>query len=254
MDLATIIGLGLAMLLVSVRIILSGMLAAFLGTGSVMIVVGGATAATIASYPLSDIIGAGKVVKNAFFESTEDVVSKIDTLIDLGEKARREGILALERELKGIDDDFMSKAIQLAVDGNEVEVIENVMGTEIDYIEARHKNGSQIFDDLGFFAPAFGMIGTLVGLIQMLQALDDPSNIGAGMAIALITTFYGSLLANAVFLPIRNKLIRRSLAEIMIKNMVLVGILSIQSGDNPRVLRDKLETFIAPTLRKGSNN
>ncbi len=252
MDIATLAGLVLAMLLVFVPIIISGQLPAFIDIGSVMIVIGGALAATLASFPLKEFLGIGKVVKICIFAPKLDVVSKIDILIDLGEKARREGILALERELKGIDDEFMQKSIQLAVDGNEVEVIENVMGTEIEYMTERHKSGKALFDQLGFYAPAFGMIGTLVGLIQMLQALDDPSNIGAGMAIALITTFYGSLIANALALPLAAKLEVRSKEEVLMKNLILVGILSIQSGDNPRVLRDKLETFIAPNMRKGS--
>ena len=252
MDIATLAGLVLAMLLVFVPIILSGQIAAFIDVGSMLIVIGGAIAATLASFPLKEFLGIGKVFKICLFAPKLDIVSKIDILIDLGEKARREGILALERELKGIDDEFMQKSIQLAVDGNEVEVIENVMGTEIEYMSERHKSGKALFDQLGFYAPAFGMIGTLVGLIQMLQALDDPSNIGAGMAIALITTFYGSLLANALALPLASKLEVRSKEEVLMKNLILVGILSIQSGDNPRVLRDKLETFISPNMRKGS--
>ena len=254
MDLATIAGIGLAMLLIWVPILIAGQLAAFIDPGSMMITIGGSLAAVIASFPLKDTLSAIKIARKAIFTENFDIGKKVDTLIDLGEKARREGILALERELKGIDDDFMKKSIQLAVDGNEVEVIENVMGTELEYLEERHKNGKAYFDQLGFYAPAFGMVGTLVGLIQMLQALDDPSNIGAGMAIALVTTFYGSVMANAVYLPIANKLDVRSKEELLVKNLVLVGILSIQSGDNPRVLRDKLETFIAPDLRKGSGN
>ena len=252
MDLATVIGLSLGLMLVFVPILISGMMASFIDVGSIMIVIGGAISAVITSYPLNDFLAMGKIMKNAFFTSQEDITKKVDLLTDLGEKARREGILALERELKGIDDDFMKKAIQLAVDGNEVEVIETVMGTEIEYIEARHKTGKEMMDAMGFFAPAFGMIGTLVGLIQMLQALDDPSNIGAGMSVALITTFYGSLVANVIFIPLANKLDFRSKEEVLMKNLIIVGILSIQSGDNPRVLRDKLETFIAPKLRKGS--
>ena len=126
------------------------------------------------------------------------------------------------------------------------------MGIEIDNIEDRHKTGKDIFDALGSLAPAFGMIGTLIGLIQMLKALDDPRNIGAGMAVALITPFYGSLIANTICIPLATKLDRRSKHEVLEKNIILSGILAIQSGDNPRVLRDKLETFIPPKLRKGS--
>ncbi len=135
------------------------------------------------------------------------------------------------------------------MDGNEAETIEQVMSNEIDNIEERHKKGKSIMDNYGSMAPAFGMIGTLVGLVQMLQALDDPANIGVGMAIALITTFYGSLVANVFFIPWGVKLEIRSKEELLVKNMILSGVISIQNGDNPRVLRDKLETYLSPSLR-----
>lgn len=252
MDLGTIIGLVLALGLVFIPIILAGDMGSFIDPASIMIVIGGAISAVVISYPLSELTGAVGIVKKAFFSKSQDYPKLIDSLVDLGEKARREGLLALERELGNLDDEFLKKAIQLAVDGNEVQVIEGVMGIEIENIEDRHKVGKSIFDALGSLAPAYGMIGTLIGLIQMLKALDDPSNIGAGMAVALITTFYGSLIANTFCIPLSNKLDRRSKMEILEKNIILNGILSIQSGDNPRVLRDKLETFIPPKMRKGS--
>ncbi|HOE91355.1 MAG TPA: motility protein A [Candidatus Cloacimonadota bacterium] len=252
MDLGTIIGLVLAYALVFIPIIQAGDLMAFIDMPSVYIVVGGALAAVLMSFPIPELLGAFTALKKAFFTKPTDYAKLIDSLVDLGEKARREGLLALERELGNLDDEFLKKAIQLAVDGNEVQVIEGVMGIEIENIEDRHKTGKDIFDALGSVAPAFGMIGTLIGLIQMLKALDDPSNIGAGMAVALITTFYGSLIANTVCIPIATKLDRRSKHEVLEKNIILSGILSIQSGDNPRVLRDKLETYIPPKFRKGS--
>lgn len=252
MDIASIIGLIAVFLLVFAPIALAGQLISFIDIGSMLIVIGGTFGAVMAAYPLEDFLQIGKLLSKAFFAEKLNPGLIVNRLVELGEKARREGILALEREIKGLNDEFLKKSVQLAVDGNEVEIIENVMGTEIEYIEERHKKGKAIFDSLGAFAPAFGMIGTLIGLIQMLQALDDPTNIGAGMAIALVTTFYGSLLANGVFLPIANKLEKRSKDEILMKYMVLAGVISIQSGDNPRVLRDKIETFIAPGYRKGS--
>lgn len=252
MDIATILGMIFAFALVFVPIILKGDMDSFIDIASLSITIGGAISATMMSFSLGDIISSMKITKNAFFAKPQDPGRIIDSMVELGEKARREGILALEREMTKIEDDFLKKSIQLAVDGNEPEVIENVMTTEIDNLEERHKLGKSIFDTLANFGPAYGMIGTLVGLIQMLKALDDPANIGAGMAVALITTFYGSLLANAVATPIANKLGRRSKEEITNKNMILFGVLSIHSGDNPRVTRDKLETFIAPVLRKGS--
>jgi chemotaxis protein MotA len=176
----------------------------------------------------------------------------IDGLVDLGEKARREGILALEQEMGRQQDEFLKKAMQLAVDGNEPDVIEQVMSIEIENVEERHKTGQAMFEALATYAPAYGMLGTVIGLIQMLKSLDDPSTIGQGMALCLITTFYGSIVANVVGLPISSKLKRRSKEEVLVKNMVLFGVLSIHSGDNPRVTRDKLETFVPPKFRKGS--
>ena len=252
MDIATLFGLVGAIALVFVPIYVAGDLVIFYDLASIMITIGGALCATIMSFNLSESIGIIKVTNKAFFYKTQDPERIINNMVELGEKARREGILALEREMSRIDDDFLKKAIQLVVDGNEAEVVENVMSTELENLEERHKVGKAWFDTLANFGPAYGMIGTLVGLIQMLKSLDDPSNIGAGMAVALITTFYGSLLANAIGTPIASKLEKRSKEEILVKSMILYGVLSINSGDNPRVTREKLETFVAPKLRAGS--
>ncbi|MEA1973193.1 MAG: motility protein A [Candidatus Cloacimonadota bacterium] len=254
MDLATIIGLVLAFGLIFVPIIISGMIASFIDIGSMMIVIGGAFAALLASYSLKDFLRIGKYIQKTIKADPFDPGPTVNKLVELSEKARREGILALEKEFGSIENEFMKKAIQLAVDGNEVDVIESVIGNEIDNIEERHKIGHGMFSALGSYAPAFGMIGTLVGLVQMLQALDDPANIGVGMAIALITTFYGSVLANALFIPLGKKLERNTGNELLLKNMILAGIISIQNGDNPRVLRDKLETFLPPDLRQGKED
>ncbi|PID28502.1 MAG: motility protein A [Candidatus Cloacimonadota bacterium] len=253
MDIATLLGIVLGIVLVFGPIVISGQIGAFIDVNSILIVVGGALSAVITSLPLNEALGVGAVMKNALFSSNKDPVAVIDTLVDLGEKARREGILALEREVKNLEDEFLKKAIQLAVDGNEVEIIESVMGTEVEYLEERHKKGIGVFEAMGSYAPAFGMLGTLVGLVGMLANLDDPSNIGGPMATALITTFYGSLVANVFCIPVAAKLKVRSAEEVLMKNMVLTGILSIQSGDNPRVLREKLETYIPPKIRKGSS-
>ncbi len=250
MDIASIVGVAFTFILVFSPILMSGMLMSFIDIGSILIVVGGSISAVFTAYPLAEVLSTIKVLKKVFFADKSDAKGIINTLVDLGEKARREGILALERELKSIDDEFLRKAIQFAVDGNEIETIEAVMNSEIDAIEERHKVGKSILENMATFAPGFGMLGTLIGLIQMLQNLSDPSNIGAGMAVALITTFYGSLLANGLWSPMAVKLERRSKEELILKQLILAGIISIQSGDNPRVLRDKLETFIAPGLRE----
>jgi chemotaxis protein MotA len=253
MDIASIIGLLSAFSLVFIPIVMAGDIGLFLDIPSILITVGGAVSATLMSYSLADAISVIAVVRNAFFTKPQDLEKIIDNMVELGEKARREGILALEREKGRLDDLFLIKSLQLALDGNEPATIETVMGIEISNLEERHKMGKTMFETLASLGPAYGMIGTLVGLIQMLKNLDDPSNIGAGMAVALITTFYGSLLANGIATPIANKLGRRSTEEILIKNMILFGVVSIHSGDNPRVTRDKLETFVPPKMRKGSN-
>jgi len=253
MDIATVLGIFIAFAALFGPIIAQGTLELYIDALSILIVFVGAFAATLASYTLSDMINLFSVTKNAFFTKPVDESRIIDSMVDLGEKARREGILALEREMGRIDDPFMKKAVQLAVDGNEPEVIENVMANEIDNLVERHKTGKSMYDALASYGPAYGMAATVIGLIAMLEALDDPANLGAGMALALITTFYGSLLANAIAIPLSTKLERRSKIEVNIKNMILFGVLSIHSGDNPRVTRDKLETFVAPKFRKGNN-
>jgi len=155
----------------------------------------------------------------------------------------------LDRELSKINDEFMRSGLEMAVDGTEPEVIRGVMETELFYLRSRHKKGQQIFLAMGTYSPAFGMIGTLIGLITMLKSLDDPSSIGLGMAVALITTFYGSLLANLVFLPIAGKLKNKSEEEVAIKELIIEGVLAIQLGEHPRNIRRKMLNFIPPKMR-----
>ncbi|HHE46180.1 MAG TPA: motility protein A, partial [Bacteroidetes bacterium] len=162
---------------------------------------------------------------------------------------RREGILAIEMELETVDDDFLKSGIQYAVDGTEPEYIRAIMESELQSLDERHKLGQSIFLAMGTYAPALGMIGTLIGLIQMLSGLDDPSKIGEGMATALVTTLYGAMIANLFFLPVAGKLSNRSKEETLQKELILEGILSIQSGDNPRFVREKLLTFLPPAAR-----
>jgi chemotaxis protein MotA len=252
MDIMTVVGILLAFGMIFGPLVASGDIILFFNIPGLILVLGGSLAALMIAFTMSDMFGLFAMTKNAFFAKNINEGKIIDDMVDLGEKARREGILALEREMGRIDDTFLKKAIQLAVDGNEPEVIENVMSTEISNLEERHKVGKAIYEAFASFAPAYGMLGTVIGLVQMLKSLDDPANIGTGMAIALITTFYGSVIANVIAIPISNKLARRSKLEAQSKNMILFGVLSIHSGDNPRVTRDKLETFVAPKFRKGN--
>ncbi len=248
MDLATIIGLGSAFLLVIFGIKLEN-LAAFIDLPSVYITVGGAVAATIAAFPGSKLLGTMAVVKNAFFVKKNTPVEIIRQLVDFAEQARREGILALEARAADIEDEFLKKGIQLAVDGTEPELIKDILSTDISFTESRHEEGAKIFDFLAAMGPSFGMIGTLIGLVLMLGNMSDVESIGPNMAVALITTFYGSMLANAFCLPIVEKLKSASQKEVMIKELMLEGIMSLQSGDNPRIVEQKLTAFLSPGLR-----
>ncbi len=249
MDLATIIGIGLGLALIIFAILLGSSLAIFLHIPSIMIVIGGSTAATLIAFKLEEIIGVIGVVKNAFFAVESDLSKIIELLINLSKKARREGLLAIDKEVSELEDTFMKTGLEMAIDGSEPESIKGVMETELAYAMERHNKGAQIFNALGMYAPAFGMIGTLIGLIAMLQKLEDPSQIGGGMAVALITTFYGALAANLIYLPIAGKLQNRSAEEAIQKEMIIQGVLAIQAGEHPKILTVKLLNFIPPKLR-----
>ncbi len=249
MDIATLIGLIASAVLVIASILTGSGVSFFFSLPSVMIVFGGAFGATLVNFPLKDVLAVVNVAKKTFMSTIDAPQETIETLVKIAEKARREGILAIERELDSITDPFMRLGIQYAVDGVEPEVIRSILESELGGMETRHMLGKKVFEALGTYAPAFGMVGTLIGLIQMLAALDDPSKIGAGMATALVTTLYGSMAANIIFLPMAGKLEYRSGEEIRQKEMVIEGILSIQSGDNPRVVKQKLTTFLPPAVR-----
>jgi chemotaxis protein MotA len=253
MDLATIIGIFSAFGLVIVSIAMGGGLILFVNVPSLMIVVGGTIGATMINYPLKDVLGSIGVVKNAFFAGAIPAVEGlIKEFVNLGSKARREGILALESDVKSIKDEFLKKGLQMAVDGLEPQSIQEILDTEVSYQRARHQLGAEVFSTMGSFAPAMGMIGTLIGLVQMLQTMDNPSTIGPAMAVALLTTFYGSIMANLVCMPIAGKLRSRSKEEVLTKEMVIEGVLSLTRGENPRILEQKMLAFIAPKMRKSN--
>jgi chemotaxis protein MotA len=251
MDLATVIGFLLGAALVSFAIISGAgdQIGAFIDPGSAMIVIGGAIASSMMVFPLKHFLGTGKIFKNALFHKDESVKELIDDLVGYAEVARRDGILSLESATKDARDPFIVKGIQMAVDGTDPDLIEQIMESELDAISDRHDKGKAIFEALGRYAPAFGMIGTLVGLVIMLMNMDDPSKIGPGMAIALLTTMYGSMFANMFALPIADKLGMRNDEELLQKTIILKGVMSIQSGDNPRIVEQKLKTFLPPGLR-----
>lgn len=216
---------------------------------SVFITLGGAFTGTIMAFPGSKILGCVGVAKNALFIKKVSTVDTIAQIIEFAEQARREGILALESRALEITDDFMKVGIQLAVDGTEPDLIKVILETEISYMEDRHMSGIKIFDYLGNAGPAFGMLGTLFGLVAMLGNLSDFDALGPNMATTLITTLYGSLLANMLCSPISEKLKLYSAQEVLRKTLMLEGIMSLQSGDNPRIVEQKLSVFLEPALR-----
>lgn len=249
MDITTFIGILVAGGLVVVSILMGGSGAWFVNYPSLMIVLGGTMGATLLAYPLKEVMGVFGVVRNVFLYRNQSPGIMIPMLTGFARKARQEGILSFESELETLEDAFLARGLQMAIDGMENHSIEEVLTTEIVYVSERHRLGAEIFTTMGTFAPAVGMLGTIIGLVQMLMQMEDPSQIGAPMAVALLTTFYGTLMANLFFLPTAAKLRTRSKQEILIKQMVLEGVLAIQSGDNHRIVEQKLKAFIAPRMR-----
>jgi len=249
-DLGTIIGIVIGLGLVFSAIISGGGVVLFLDVPSLMIVFGGVCATVLISFPLPVIRKVGGVVTAAFTQKTASTTEILALIIHYAEVARRDGMLALEEEAERAPDEFLKKALRLAVDGTDAELIGMILRLELGALVARHKQGVDILKQAGEFAPAFGMLGTLIGLIQMLQVLDDPSAIGGGMAVALVTSFWGAFLANTLFLPLANKLKNRSSEEQAIRRLIIEGVTSIQGGDSPRIVKEKLHTFLPPTDRE----
>ena len=249
MDIATVVGLVLGFGMIMASIVIDTPITVFIDIASVLIVVGGTFACSLVNFPLQTVMGAVGVVKHAFFTKAVSPLDTVSTLVSFAERARREGILALEGQMDEIDDEFIKSGLRLAVDGVEPELIKDILQTELAFIEDRHRTGQSLFSYMGATTPAMVMLGTLIGLVKMLQNLSDPGSIGPAMAVALLTTFYGSLLANLVMIPLEGKLKSRSAEEILIKEVAIEGVMSIQSGDNPRILEQKLLAFLSPSIR-----
>jgi len=222
---------------------------ALIDTVSVFVVLLGTVGATIICFPLARMLKFHTVVMKAFFNTPTDMVEIILDLVKYAELARREGILSLENMVDEMKDPFIVRGIKMAVDGTDPELIKEVMDTELEALMNRHADGKQILDSIAKYAPAFGMIGTLLGLIFMLQSMTDPSSIGPSMAVALITTLYGAMLANLFAGPIAEKLTANDNEEVMVKTIIIAGVMAIQSGDNPRVVQSKLATYLPPADR-----
>lgn len=245
-DIIPIIAIFVGTTLIILAMAMGGSLKSFWSVSSLIITMVGSFMALLASFPFKVLKQTPTILKQAFVHPLDNRVELVTMVSELSRKARSEGLLSLEEELTTIEDEFLVKGLQMVVDGIEPENIKQIMELEIEAIERRHSMGHSIFKSWGDLAPAFGMIGTLIGLITMLSDLSDASAIGIGMATALITTFYGAFFANMALIPIANKLQSQTEDEIYTREMMIESILSIQSGINPRIVEEKLTTFLTP--------
>lgn len=252
MDIATVIGLVATMILILVTIMLGGNLMGFIDIPSVCVVVGGGLTVCMASMTMGEFLNGLKVTLKTIFPPSVDMPAVMKQLVEFATVARRDGILALENHVDEKTNKFVATGIRMAVDGTDPELIEKLMLSDIESLQVRHKNGKIFLDLYAKMAPAFGMIGTLIGLVSMLANLSDPSAIGPGMAVALLTTLYGAILANAICIPMAEKLMYYSRMEVQARMMILQGVMAIQSGDNPRIVEQKLNVFLPPGKRVSS--
>jgi len=246
-DIATIIGIVVAFGLVVSAI--GGGISSFIDPPSMLIVLGGTVGVLLVGYPLNKCLGVIGVVMKAFMYKVDKGADVIAKLVELAQTVRKDGILALESEVGNIENKFMTKGLQMAIDGQEPSAIEDILYMEMDKLAERHTLGAEMLTAIGTYAPSMGMIGTLVGLVLMLQNMSDPSSIGPSMSIALLTTFYGALLANIIALPMSGKLKTRSKEELLIHEIILVGIQSLVAGENPRIMEQKLMGYLPPKER-----
>lgn len=249
MELSTLIGLIGGLVLLSVGISANGSLMGFIDPPSMFITFGGSFMAMMVNYPFSTFKETLKSLKHLFFAKTLNIQGAIEEIVEFARKARREGLLALEDEIQQSNDPFLKKGIQLIVDGTDPDLVRNILEIELSFMEERHKSVKSFFESWAALAPGFGMIGTVIGLIQMLATLDDVATIGPKMGVALITTFYGAVWANLVCTPAAGKLSKRSGEEMFLRQIMIEGILSIQAGENPRIVEEKLKAFLSPSQR-----
>lgn len=250
MDIGTIVGLLLTWVLVLWSLVVGAGIGSYVDFPSFLIVVGGTTGIIMAGWPINRLAVGMKSATKAFIYIPQSAEALIAQLVDFSVKARRDGILSLESEEDNMRDEFLRKGIRLAVDGTEPEVIRSVLETDLDNMMMRHEDNASVVGMMIDIAPAMGMIGTLIGLVAMLLNLSDPAAIGPAMSVALITTFYGSLIANMIGTPIVSKIKARSKDEEHLRQIMLAGIMAIQSGDNPRIVEQKLNAYLPPSQRK----
>ncbi|GAB5452987.1 MAG: flagellar motor protein PomA [Halioglobus sp.] len=252
MDLATLVGMLGAIGIVLAAMLTGGSGLVFVNIPSLLIVLGGTFMVVMIKFSLGQFFGAFKVAARAFVFKLDSPEALIEKIVSLSNIARKEGMLALENE--EIENEFLNQGIQMLIDGNNQEVIQAVMSKDLQQTIDRHKWGAKVYSAMGDVAPAMGMIGTLIGLVQMLSSMDDPKSIGPAMAVALLTTLYGAMLANMVAMPIADKLTLRKADEGRIKSMCIDGVLAIQAGQNPRIIESMLKTYLDPKKRAESGD
>jgi chemotaxis protein MotA len=252
MDLSSILGFILGLSLIVWSMAHGGGLAGlklFVHPAAAAVVCGGSMAAIMIHFPLSDVKNFAKVMLKIFFNKIPSPTEEIDRIIQYANLARKEGLLALESKLKEVNDPFFAKGVQLVIDGFSAETVKDILELDAEVEKQRHAVGKKMLEQFGTFAPAFGMVETLIGLVQMLSNLSDPSKIGAGMAGALVGTFYGAFLANMVFLPMAGKCDIRAKEEYQMRELMIEGIVAIQSGEKPQLIKEKLKGFLPPLKR-----
>ena len=250
MDVATIVGIILGFMVITSAIVVGGGWQMFIHIPSLAITVGGMLCSTLIHFSLPQFLGIFAVVKKTFITKIPPPSELIQKMVNYAAINRRDGALALEQEIPKVNDLFFVKALQMLVDGKDPDSIQDLISLEIRNLQERHSTGKKILEFMGAAAPAFGMIGTLIGLIQMLRSLESPESIGSGMAVALLTTFYGALTANLIFLPLAGKLGLYSKAETTAMEMMLEGVCAIARGDNPTAVREKMQAFVSQSRRK----
>jgi len=249
-DIATIIGILFGFMVIITAIVTGGGWQMFIHIPSMAITIGGMLCATLIHFSLPQFLGIFSVIKKTVIAKIPSQSELIQKMVNFAAINRRDGALALEQEIPNLDNIFFIKGLQMLVDGRDAEQIRDFMAIEIQYLQDRHLTGKKILEFMGSSAPAFGMIGTLIGLVQMLRNLSSPDAIGGGMAVALLTTFYGALSANLIFIPLAGKLGIYSKAETTVIEMIVEGICAIAQGDNPTIVREKLQSFISQGRRE----
>ena len=253
MDLTTILGLLIALGMIATSVVLSGgSFSSFVHTPSLLCTVGGTLGAVLICFPRSAIRRLPGVTLKGIRGDESSPLDLIREIVELANLARRDGLLALDPKLDQIKSPFVRRGVQLAIDGTRPDALEDVMRADMEAMSLRHREGRAMFEQMGRFAPAFGLIGTLLGLVIMLGNVSDPATIGSGMAVALVTTVYGAVLANGSLLPLAEKLSQLSKRELVTREIALRGILAMQSGEHPRIIEQKLRSFLPPEIRARS--